>query len=265
MSTFGLFRQFSQSSKVATLLAITLLFAPHVAHAALALTFFEHSSCNAGTSFQSYNDPNALQADTSCHQLPNGTVALYVNQIDQGCTLRIYLSSDCSPLAPSPAGLLVPAGNCFFVEEGVDLGSWRPDCAGVDYSSSNGLDKGNSYNNNTNDGSADIYSALVTATGVVTVTAASSSSTTASSSSATAASIPGNNTTSGDGNSGGNATTTMTTTTTNTTTTGGSSGASQTSHSGSDSVRARAGDSVSTVMTMVVGMGMGVLALTALC
>lgn len=72
--------------KVATLL--TAFLAPHVARATTALTFFEHSSCNAGTSFQSYNDPNALQADTSCHQLPNGTVAVYVNQIDDGCTCK---------------------------------------------------------------------------------------------------------------------------------------------------------------------------------
>lgn len=89
MSPSDFFRVRSRSMnaiKVATLL--TAFLAPHVARATTALTFFEHSSCNAGTSFQSYNDPNALQADTSCHQLPNGTVAVYVNQIDDGCTCK---------------------------------------------------------------------------------------------------------------------------------------------------------------------------------
>ncbi len=76
--------QRSSSKALVSLLAI--LSAPQLAHGATQLSFFEHSSCNAGTSFQSYDDPNALQADTSCHQLPNGTVALYVHQIDDGCT-----------------------------------------------------------------------------------------------------------------------------------------------------------------------------------
>ncbi|KAJ9645632.1 hypothetical protein H2204_001213 [Knufia peltigerae] len=236
--------------KVATLL--TAFLAPHVARATTALTFFEHSSCNAGTSFQSYNDPNALQADTSCHQLPNGTVAVYVNQIDDGCTLRIYTSSDCSPLASSPAGLLVPGGNCFFVDEGVDLGSWRPDCAGVDYSSSNGLDRGNSYSNNANDGSDEIYSALVTANGGVvtlTATAAASTSTSSSTSQETAAattSASGGNSTSGAAGKGGASQTTS-----------AGAGASQTSHSGS-SPGTRLVNRVSTI-----GVGVGMFALVA--
>ncbi len=52
------------------------------------LTFFEHTYCNAGTLFDEYDDTNSLVADTSCHQLPNGTVALYVNEIDDGCTSK---------------------------------------------------------------------------------------------------------------------------------------------------------------------------------
>lgn len=78
--------QTSNSKTLVSLFAI--LFAPQLAHAATQLSFFEHSSCNTGTSFQSYDDPNALQADTSCHQLPNGTTALYVHQIDDGCTCK---------------------------------------------------------------------------------------------------------------------------------------------------------------------------------
>ncbi|KAK5446569.1 hypothetical protein LTS15_009501 [Exophiala xenobiotica] len=175
--------QTNNSKTFASLLAI--LFAPQLAHAATQLSFFEHSSCNAGTSFQSYDDPNALQADTSCHQLPNGTTALYVHQIDDGCTLRTYLSTSCDPVQSSLSGLLIPVGNCFYVEEGTNLGSWRADCPGVDYSSTNGLDTGNSYTNNANDGGDNVYSALVTATGAVTLTA--STATTSATESAAAA------------------------------------------------------------------------------
>ncbi|EXJ83459.1 hypothetical protein A1O1_07082 [Capronia coronata CBS 617.96] len=124
-----------------------------------------------------YADPNPLTADTSCHQFLNGTVAFYVNQIDQGCSIRSYLSSNCDPSTSSIAGILIAVGTCFYVDEGVNLGSWRPDCAGVDYSSSNGLDKGNSYSNGTNTAPA-VQSVLMTATGgVVTFTGVTASPT----------------------------------------------------------------------------------------
>lgn len=172
--------------------------------------------------------------------------------------MRIYRSADCSPLALSPAGLLVPVGNCFFIDEGVYLGSWRPDCAGVDYASSNGLDKGNSYSNNANDGSDEIYSALVTASGVVTLTAtttasSSPSSTTSSSSGEPAAATGGNSTdpTSSVAGKGGATTTTTTTK---------GAGASQTADSGADSTRLA--HCVSS--TMMAMMGMGMLALAVL-
>ena len=87
MSTSPSPKQRSQASTSPTLVALlAILFAPHLVHAATQITFFEHSSCNAGTSFAEYNDAGTLQSDTSCHQTPNGTVALYVNGIDSGCT-----------------------------------------------------------------------------------------------------------------------------------------------------------------------------------
>jgi len=175
----------STSKQCFSLLALAL--APCLAQAASQLSFFEHSSCNAGTSVSQYEDPNALQADTTCHQVPNATVAMYVDQIDQGCSLRIYLSTDCDASAFSLAGLLIGAGTCFYVEEGVELGSWRPDCPNVDYSSTDGADTGNSYSNGQDDGGANVEAALVTATGAVTLTAASSPTSSEEASSAAAA------------------------------------------------------------------------------
>ncbi|EXJ87297.1 hypothetical protein A1O3_04256, partial [Capronia epimyces CBS 606.96] len=69
-----------------SVLALAVTLAPHFAHATTQLSFFEHNSCNAGTSFEVYTDYNALTADTSCHELSNGTIAFYVNQMDQGCS-----------------------------------------------------------------------------------------------------------------------------------------------------------------------------------
>lgn len=77
-----------------SVLAAGLTLTPGSVYAATQLSFFEHNSCNAGTSFEQYTDYNVLTADTSCHQLPNGTVAFYVNQIDQGC------SSEYQPRPP---------------------------------------------------------------------------------------------------------------------------------------------------------------------
>lgn len=74
----------STPQRLIALLALAL--APRLAQATLQLSFFEHSSCNAGTSIAQYDSPAPLQADTTCHQIQNGTVALYVDQIDEGCT-----------------------------------------------------------------------------------------------------------------------------------------------------------------------------------
>ncbi|EXJ87296.1 hypothetical protein A1O3_04255, partial [Capronia epimyces CBS 606.96] len=95
------------------------------------------------------------------------------------CLVRSYLSSNCDPSASSLAGLLITVGTCFYIDEGVSLGSWRADCAGVDYTYTTGLDKSNSYSNSSNAAPA-VQSILRTATGVVTVTPASSYSSTAS-------------------------------------------------------------------------------------
>ncbi|KAI1619690.1 hypothetical protein EDD37DRAFT_654582 [Exophiala viscosa] len=189
----------SQASTSPTLVALlAILFAPHLVHAATQITFFEHSSCNAGTSFAQYNDAGTLQSDTSCHQTPNGTVALYVNGIDSGCTLRTYESTNCDPSASSLAGLDVSVGTCFYVEEGVTLGSWRPDCSGIDYSSTNGEDTGSSY-----------ASSSSGVTGVVTLTASSttSSSSTSMSSSTQSTSTSASSTVSSASGSGSGSTT----------------------------------------------------------
>ncbi|KAL2401581.1 hypothetical protein ABEF93_007303 [Exophiala dermatitidis] len=211
-----------------SVLAAGLTLTPGSAYAATQLSFFEHNSCNAGTSFEQYTDYNVLTADTSCHQLPNGTVAFYVNQIDQGCSIRSYTSSNCNPSSSSLAGVLVGVGTCFYIDEGVDLGSWRPDCPGVDYSSTNGLDTSNSYtstssntNNNNNGNSsgssnstitttpaaapgqssnsgadAAVQSVIKTATGAVTFTPVTTSTTSASASASASDSGSGSDSTS---------------------------------------------------------------------
>ncbi|KAJ4524396.1 hypothetical protein HRR83_002517 [Exophiala dermatitidis] len=207
--------------------AAGLTLSPGIAYAATQLSFFEHNSCNAGTSFEQYTDYNVLTADTSCHQLPNGTVAFYVNQIDQGCSIRSYTSSNCDPSSSSLAGVLIGVGTCFYIDEGVDLGSWRPDCPGVDYSSTNGLDTSNSYtstssNNNGSNGNssgssnstititsaaapgqssnsgadAAVQSVIKTATGAVTFTPVTTSTTSASASDSGSGSGSGSDSTS---------------------------------------------------------------------
>ncbi|EHY56402.1 hypothetical protein ABEF92_006630 [Exophiala dermatitidis] len=213
-----------------SVLAAGLTLTPGSVYAATQLSFFEHNSCNAGTSFEQYTDYNVLTADTSCHQLPNGTVAFYVNQIDQGCSIRSYTSSNCNPSSSSLAGVLIGVGTCFYIDEGVDLGSWRPDCLGVDYSSTNGLDTSNSYtstsstssNNNGSNGNssgssnstititsaaapgqssnsgadAAVQSVIKTATGAVTFTPVTTSTTSASASASASDSGSGSDSTS---------------------------------------------------------------------
>ncbi|KAK5051472.1 hypothetical protein LTR84_003124 [Exophiala bonariae] len=144
-------------------------------------SFFEHSSCNAGTAFYQLTDPNPLITDLNCHQMPAGSIALYISDIDDGCLLRTYNTPNCNP--SSLSGLLVNSGTCFYADahEAVML-SWRADCAGVDYGDSNGEDHGNSYTSSSvsDDGSgasegedtaesALVASILATATGPVTV------------------------------------------------------------------------------------------------
>lgn len=61
-------------------------------------------------------------------------------------------------------------GTCFFVDDRVTLGSWRADCPGVDYSYSDGKDKGNSFLHVAGIQEDDNMEGLLgTATGVVTV------------------------------------------------------------------------------------------------
>jgi len=100
--------------------------------------------------------------------------------------VRVYLSKDCDASVSSLAGLLIGVGTCFYVEEGVELGSWRPDCSNVDYSSTNGEDTGNSYSNGQDDGGTNVESALETATGALTLTAGSAASTSTEASTAAA-------------------------------------------------------------------------------
>jgi hypothetical protein len=59
------------------------------AYASTQFSFFEHSSCNAGTAFYQITDPNPLTSDMNCHQMPSGSVAIYIDDIDDGCT-RMY-------------------------------------------------------------------------------------------------------------------------------------------------------------------------------
>ncbi|KIV82759.1 hypothetical protein PV11_04841 [Exophiala sideris] len=246
MSTAQSSRQRPQPSTSPTLVALlAILFAPHLAHAATQLTFFEHSSCNAGTSFARYNDAGTLQSDTSCHQTANGTVALYVNGIDSGCTVRTYQSTNCDPSASSLAGLDVSLGTCFYVEEGVTLGSWRPDCSGVDYSSTNGEDQGSSY-----------ASSSSSITGVITLTASSTSSSSSTSMSSST------QTTAASSSASGSSTATQATSVAGSgSATGSSSVASKTASS----------DAISTIglslnMLMVGSMGLvSLAALRSLC
>lgn len=68
-----------------------LLFSSSLISRAIASTefsFFEHSSCNAGTAFYQLTDPNPLTTDLNCHQMPAGAVALYISDIDDGCTRK---------------------------------------------------------------------------------------------------------------------------------------------------------------------------------
>ena len=143
--------------------------------------------------------------------------------------MRTYLSTSCDPAQSSLSGLLIPVGNCFYVEEGTTLGSWRADCAGVDYSSTNGLDTGNSYTNHANDGGDTVYSALVTATGAVTLTASSATTSTESAAATTGTSVVQADATSTAGSSA-SMTDAATTTTTGAVT-------SETASSGAENVR----------------------------
>ena len=69
------------------LLTFTLLthFLP-AAQAAVSLHYFPQASCNANTDISGYTSVAAALLDTSCHLAPDGTVALYVDGVDEGCT-----------------------------------------------------------------------------------------------------------------------------------------------------------------------------------
>lgn len=56
------------------------------------ISFFRQNSCNAGTGFYSWSNPNPLTSDVKCHPVPAGAVALYISDIDEGCTSMFYLT-----------------------------------------------------------------------------------------------------------------------------------------------------------------------------
>ncbi|KIV95778.1 hypothetical protein PV10_03393 [Exophiala mesophila] len=159
----------ASSLNVRSILLTSLLSSPLIPRVSGAnvFSYFQLSSCNAGTAFYQYSDPNNLVHDINCHQVPNGTVAMYIDELDEGCTLRTYTSKTCSPSELS--GVLITPGTCFYADHAIQLGSWRADCIGADYSFTNGDDTENSWTSDS--GSADgIEEVLGTATGPVTIT-----------------------------------------------------------------------------------------------
>jgi hypothetical protein len=57
----------------------------HLAGAATIIHLFAHPSCNAGTAIGAPFTGDAAGAEI-CQVAPNGTVALYVDGINEGCT-----------------------------------------------------------------------------------------------------------------------------------------------------------------------------------
>lgn len=70
--------------KVPLILALSI---PHTV-AVTTLHFFAHTSCNTGTSLSSTTIADLssqIGGTTVCHATPQGTVAIYVDGIDDGC------------------------------------------------------------------------------------------------------------------------------------------------------------------------------------
>jgi hypothetical protein len=67
------------------LLLFLLLARFHLVAAKTIIHFYAHTSCNAGTAIGAPFTGDAAAAET-CQFVPNSTVALYVDGIDEACT-----------------------------------------------------------------------------------------------------------------------------------------------------------------------------------
>ncbi|ETN42804.1 uncharacterized protein HMPREF1541_01962 [Cyphellophora europaea CBS 101466] len=116
------------------MVALVALLVHHALSASNVQTF-PSTNCEPGTSLSVYNSDAAGSEDQDCKTAPEGTTAIWVETLDEGCTVRTFSSPSCS----DNLGLGIIPNTCYFRNPSPDpviIGSWRIVCVAQESQSS---------------------------------------------------------------------------------------------------------------------------------
>ncbi|KPI37493.1 uncharacterized protein AB675_10315 [Cyphellophora attinorum] len=110
---------------------VGLLLFPLTALADSKIQYYNSGDCDPTHLISVYSSTGASSSNTACHGAPSGTLAVWVDSLDAGCSARTYADASCTSLL----GLALTPQTCYVGPSSQQsIGSFRIVCGATDAS-----------------------------------------------------------------------------------------------------------------------------------
>ncbi|KAF7502901.1 hypothetical protein GJ744_004939 [Endocarpon pusillum] len=106
-----------------------LLFLLASASATTTISFYQKNSCasNSPSAGDDFTSSNLVAGSGICYHPPINTIALGIDEIEDGCSITAYLDTTCS--MPTSEALATTNSPCYFLGPEEHIGSFKASCS----------------------------------------------------------------------------------------------------------------------------------------